>query len=140
MDVNIITIKFKDGSSIYIDDVSDYVINNNVIKVNKNGYNQFFNFDEVRYIGRTFDLEPEIYDAMKRWDNENKKKHLTYVKRIKLFQSSVMKKVSNGCQMAMRSILFSACLNSMKITYANSMTSTMHRGIRLYLQSVKPSR
>lgn len=73
MDVNIITIKFKDGSSIYIDDVSDYVINNNVIKVNKNGYNQFFNFDEVRYIGRTFDLEPEIYDAMKRRDNENKK-------------------------------------------------------------------
>lgn len=35
MDVNIITIKFKDGSSIYIDDVSDYAINNNVIKVNK---------------------------------------------------------------------------------------------------------
>lgn len=30
MDVNIITIKFKDGSSIYIDDVSDYAINNNV--------------------------------------------------------------------------------------------------------------
>lgn len=26
----------------------------------------FFNFDEVRYIGRTFDLEPEIYNAMKR--------------------------------------------------------------------------
>lgn len=41
MDVNVITIKFKDGSSIYIDDVSDYAINNNVIKVNKNGYNQF---------------------------------------------------------------------------------------------------
>lgn len=73
MYVNTITIKFKDGSSVYIDDVSDYVINNNVIKVNKNGYNQFFNFDEVRYIGRTFDLEPEIYDAMKRCNNENKK-------------------------------------------------------------------
>ena len=73
MYVNTITIKFKDGSSIYIDDVSDYAINNNVIKVNKNGYNQFFNFDEVRYIGRTFDLEPEIYNAMKRWNNENKK-------------------------------------------------------------------
>lgn len=41
MYVNTITIKFKDGSSIYIDDVSDYAINNNVIKVNKNGYNQF---------------------------------------------------------------------------------------------------
>lgn len=91
MTVNIITIKFKDGSSIYIDDVSDYAINNNVIKINKNGYNQFFNFDDVRYIGRTFDLEPEIY-------------------------------------------------NSMKITYANSMTSTMRREIRLDLQSVKPSR
>nr|DAR06799.1 MAG TPA: hypothetical protein [Caudoviricetes sp.] len=40
----------------------------------------------------------------------------------------------------MRSILFSACRNSMKITYANSMTSTMRREIRLDLQSVKPSR
>lgn len=91
MDVNIITIKFKDGSNIYIDDVSDYAINNNVVKVNKNGYNQFFNFDEVRYIGRTFDLEPEIYNAMKRWDNENKKKHLTYARKIKTIRGMPMK-------------------------------------------------
>ena len=75
-----------------------------------------------------------------RCDNENKKKRLTYVKRIKLSQSSAMKKASSGYRTDMQSILFLACRNSMKITYANSMTSTMRREIRLDLQSVKPSR
>lgn len=68
------------------------------------------------------------------------KKAFDICKKNKIISIFGNEKGEHGCQTAMRSILFSACRNSMKITYANSMTSTMRREIRLDLQSVKPSR
>lgn len=68
------------------------------------------------------------------------KKHLTYARKIKTFQSFVMMSASNGCQTDMQFILSLVCHGSTRITYANSMTLTMHREIRLALRSAKANR
>ena len=51
-------IKFVDGTSKIINGVSGYEIlkESSMVKVTKNGYNQFFNKDFVMYVGRTFDI------------------------------------------------------------------------------------
>ena len=58
MDTFDLLVVFKDGSEMVIDNVSHYLINpeKNILKVEKNDYFQFFNWDEVKYCGRLSDL------------------------------------------------------------------------------------
>lgn len=59
-----IVIAFKKGDKKIIHGVTNYSIDaeNRYAKVEKNGYRQFFNFDEILYIGRKFDLEDSEND------------------------------------------------------------------------------
>lgn len=54
-----LVIVFKNGQKLYIHDVTDYRMSDDskYFSVIKNGYRQFFNFGEVLYAGREFDLE-----------------------------------------------------------------------------------
>lgn len=55
----IVKIKFIDGSEMLIHDVEvyGYDVEAGFYYVKKNGYKSFFNSDQVKYIGRQFDLE-----------------------------------------------------------------------------------
>lgn len=49
---------FKDGSEIVVKGVNNYLLHpeKNILKVEKNGYFQIFNWNEVRYCGLLSDL------------------------------------------------------------------------------------
>ena len=49
---------FKDGLEIVVKGVNHYLLypEKNILKVEKNGYFQIFNWNEVRYCGRLIDL------------------------------------------------------------------------------------
>lgn len=54
-----IKIKFIDGEELYLDNVTDYGIDGggkNYYAI-KNEYKMFLNANEVKYIGRVFDIE-----------------------------------------------------------------------------------
>lgn len=54
-----LVVAFKRGAKKEINGVSDYIFDTSsrFVKVVKNGYFHFFNFDEILYIGRKYDLE-----------------------------------------------------------------------------------
>lgn len=51
-------IKFVDGEELHLTNVTSYkkFTDNAVYSVMKNGYQVFFNCDQVKYIGRWFDI------------------------------------------------------------------------------------
>ncbi len=58
MDTFDLLVVFKDGSEVVVRCVNNYWIidEENLLKVEKNGWYQFFNWNEVRYCGRLSDL------------------------------------------------------------------------------------
>lgn len=58
-EVYAVVIAFKNGLKKHISQASSYKLNseNRYVTVVKNGYQHFFNFDEILYVGREFDLE-----------------------------------------------------------------------------------
>ena len=61
MCTNTILIKFIDGEMLAIDSISDFGINNEgrYYYLVRNKYKMMFNADEVKYIGREFDLNKD---------------------------------------------------------------------------------
>ncbi len=51
-----IIVVFKDGETLILSGVTDYIVQEKYYEVHKNKHRIFFNFDAVKYIGRTFDL------------------------------------------------------------------------------------
>lgn len=51
-------IVFVDNDTLILEDVSEYKYHTDIgaYVVAKNGYNQFFNANQIKYIGREFDL------------------------------------------------------------------------------------
>ena len=66
MDIFDLLVVFKDGSEMVIEGVSDYGLRDygikkdeNVLRVTKNDWHQFFNWNEVKYCGRLSDLRQQ---------------------------------------------------------------------------------
>lgn len=59
MGVYRLRIKTIDGEKIELENVSKYSVNaeSGLATVEINGFKQFFNFNAIKYIGRTFDLD-----------------------------------------------------------------------------------
>ena len=58
MDTFDLLVVFKNDSETVIDGVKNYLLKSdkNILNVEKNGYQLFFNWNEVRYCGRLSDL------------------------------------------------------------------------------------
>lgn len=61
MKVNNILIEFNDGKTLMINNCETFYCypEKGYAEVIKNGYRVFFNFNKIRYIGRSFDIEGE---------------------------------------------------------------------------------
>lgn len=57
-----VIVVFKDGETLILSGVTDYIVQEKYYEVHKNKHRIFFNFDAVKYIGRTFDLSNKEYD------------------------------------------------------------------------------
>ena len=59
MAVNDILIEFNNEEKIVIEKCESFTIypENGYVEVIKNGYRAFFNFSQIRYIGRKYDIE-----------------------------------------------------------------------------------
>ena len=51
-----IKVVFRDGEILIVSGVTKYIAQENFYEIQKNGYRIFLNVDEVKYLGRTFDL------------------------------------------------------------------------------------
>ena len=49
---------FKDGTRVVIRNIDGYTLDrdNKIVRVEKNNYNSFFNFEEIRYCGNEWNL------------------------------------------------------------------------------------
>lgn len=69
-----IMVKFTDDRELILKSVADYGIQDEHYYVVKNGYKIFINLSEVKYIGRTFDINNE---PLRLWLNGNSTKTWT---------------------------------------------------------------
>ena len=51
-----IKVVFRDGEILIVSGVTNYIAQEKFYEIHKNGYRIFLNVDEVKYLGRTFDL------------------------------------------------------------------------------------
>lgn len=52
-----VKVVFKDGETLVVSGATNYITQENYYEIHKHGYRIFLNFDAVKYIGRTFDLD-----------------------------------------------------------------------------------
>ena len=57
-----IKVVFRDGEILIVSGVDNYIAQENYYEIHKNGYRIFLNIDEVKYFGRTFDLNDKEGD------------------------------------------------------------------------------
>lgn len=66
---NLFVICFKNGEIQYLENVSDYTVKNigtTLALITINGQDVIYNFDEVKYMGKLYDLDHDEYNRLER--------------------------------------------------------------------------